>query len=104
MSLGQSGDMMARWREGMLELRPVSDRESSRTGHALCVQRLYQDHPSPVFKTFSTRLAAEAYISGWDGAGRHSLPVRRASAPSLVATHDLTGSRHRPARCANTSP
>ena len=35
MSLGQSGVMMARWRGGIIELRPVSDRESSRTGHAL---------------------------------------------------------------------
>ncbi|OXB34996.1 hypothetical protein LQV05_001020 [Cryptococcus neoformans] len=32
------------------------------------------DHPEPALKTFSTRLAAEAYVSGWDGAGRHSLP------------------------------
>ena len=34
-----------------------------------------QNHPSPVFRTFATRFAAEAFVSGWDGVGRHSLPV-----------------------------
>jgi hypothetical protein len=34
-----------------------------------------QDHANPVFKTFSTKMAADAYIKGWDGAGRHSVPV-----------------------------
>lgn len=34
-----------------------------------------QNHPDPHYKTFSTRLAAEAFVAGWDGAGRHSLPV-----------------------------
>ncbi|WWC86728.1 uncharacterized protein L201_001606 [Kwoniella dendrophila CBS 6074] len=32
------------------------------------------NHPQPVYKTFSTRLAAQAFVAGWDGAGRHSLP------------------------------
>ncbi|RXK40960.1 hypothetical protein M231_01808 [Tremella mesenterica] len=31
-------------------------------------------HPEPSYKTFSTRLAAQAYVLGWEGAGRHSLP------------------------------
>jgi hypothetical protein len=35
----------------------------------------HQDHPDPVFKTFSTKMAADAYVKGWDGAGRHSVPV-----------------------------
>ncbi|KJE02593.1 hypothetical protein I311_03783 [Cryptococcus gattii NT-10] len=37
-------------------------------------QKQILNHPEPALKTFSTRLAAEAYVSGWDGAGRHSLP------------------------------
>jgi hypothetical protein len=51
-----------------------------------CADECVQNHTGPVFKTFSTRLAAEAFVAGWDGAGRHSLPVsrvewRRVSAP-----------------------
>ena len=38
----------------------------------------YQNHPCPVYKTFSTRFAAEAFVAGWEGAGRHSMPVSRA--------------------------
>jgi len=84
-------------------VRLVSDRGSgSRIVDPYHERCLYQDHPSPVFKTFSTRFAAEAYISGWDGAGRHSLPVRQTT--SLVIVHGLTHSHHRPARCANTLP
>ncbi|WVR04741.1 hypothetical protein IAU60_001752 [Kwoniella sp. DSM 27419] len=42
------------------------------------------DFPRPVFKTFSTRLAAEAFVAGWDGAGRHSLPT---SSPFPLREH-----------------
>ncbi|KAK6903544.1 hypothetical protein L486_03111 [Kwoniella mangroviensis CBS 10435] len=38
------------------------------------VERQIEDYPDPVFRTFSTKLAAEAFVRGWDGAGRHSLP------------------------------
>lgn len=47
-------------------------------------ERQLIDHPAPIFKTFSTRLAAEAYVAGWDGAGRHSLP---SSSPRPLREH-----------------
>jgi hypothetical protein len=47
-------------------------------------ERQLLDHPDPIFKTFSTRLAAEAFIAGWDGAGRHSLPP---SSPRPLREH-----------------
>ena len=47
-------------------------------------QKQVVNHPSAVYKTFSTRLAAEAFISGWDGAGRHSLP---SSSPRPLREH-----------------
>ncbi|WRT64626.1 uncharacterized protein IL334_001559 [Kwoniella shivajii] len=42
------------------------------------------NHPEPVYKTFSTKLAAQAFVNGWDGAGRHSLP---ASTPRPLREH-----------------
>ncbi|WVW78251.1 hypothetical protein I302_100204 [Kwoniella bestiolae CBS 10118] len=38
------------------------------------VEKQIENYPEPVFRTFSTRLAAQAFVKGWDGAGRHSLP------------------------------
>lgn len=40
--------------------------------------------PNPSYRTFSTRLAAEAYVTGWEGAGRHSLP---GSSPRPLREH-----------------
>ncbi|KAK8847540.1 hypothetical protein IAR55_005398 [Kwoniella newhampshirensis] len=37
-------------------------------------ERQVYGHPDPCLKSFSTKLAAEAFVNGWDGAGRHSLP------------------------------
>ncbi|WVF69667.1 hypothetical protein IAT40_004446 [Kwoniella sp. CBS 6097] len=48
------------------------------------VERIIIDHPGPLFKTFSTKLAAEAFVAGWDGAGRHSLP---SSSPYPLREH-----------------
>ncbi|WVQ75910.1 hypothetical protein IAR50_005545 [Cryptococcus sp. DSM 104548] len=42
------------------------------------------NHPDPALKTFSSKLAAEAYVAGWDGAGRHSLP---SSTPRPLRDH-----------------
>ncbi|WWC59625.1 uncharacterized protein I303_102184 [Kwoniella dejecticola CBS 10117] len=47
-------------------------------------ERQIIDYPRPVFKTFSTRLAAQAFVAGWDGAGRHSLP---SSTPRPLREH-----------------
>ncbi|WVQ79918.1 hypothetical protein IAT38_002019 [Cryptococcus sp. DSM 104549] len=47
-------------------------------------ERQIVNYPEPVVKTFSTKLAAEAYVSGWDGAGRHSLP---SSTPRPLREH-----------------
>jgi hypothetical protein len=79
-----------------------------------CADECAQNHAGPVFKTFSTRLAAEAFVAGWDGSGRHSLPVSlvewsrvEISRPSHVCNPGNTAhrcSRRRPARCVNTSP
>ncbi|OCF45723.1 hypothetical protein I317_00210 [Kwoniella heveanensis CBS 569] len=62
-------------------------RRGHRTGvftHWHEVERVVVDYPGPVFKTFSTRLAAEAFVAGWDGAGRHSLP---SSSPYPLREH-----------------
>ncbi|WWC68102.1 uncharacterized protein I206_102023 [Kwoniella pini CBS 10737] len=47
-------------------------------------ERQVIDYPQPIFRTFSTKLAAEAFVAGWDGAGRHSLP---SSTPRPLREH-----------------
>ncbi|WWD21631.1 hypothetical protein CI109_106117 [Kwoniella shandongensis] len=47
-------------------------------------ERQVYDHPDPCLKSFSTKLAAEAFVNGWDGAGRHSLPP---STPKPLREH-----------------
>lgn len=51
-----------------------------------------------MFKTFSTRLAAEAFVAGWDGAGRHALPVSYPWLTLLGCTHSTKASSPRPLR------
>ncbi|WVQ98190.1 hypothetical protein IAU59_005312 [Kwoniella sp. CBS 9459] len=48
------------------------------------VERVIIGHPGPEYKTFSTKLAAEAFVAGWNGAGRHSLPP---SSPRPLREH-----------------
>ncbi|ORY21292.1 hypothetical protein BCR39DRAFT_65544 [Naematelia encephala] len=65
----------------------VAVRKGHRPGVYTCWDLAEQqviNHPAPVFKTFSTRLAAEAFVAGWDGAGRHSLP---GSSPKPLREH-----------------
>lgn len=63
------------WREAELQLLVRSHIKSIAREEFKCLT--LQDYPDPVFKTFSTKMAAEAYVNGWNGAGRHSVPVSR---------------------------
>lgn len=66
--------MYTEWREAEAQLL-VSLAASSAEREANRDADLLKDYPDPVFKTFSTKMAAEAYVNGWNGAGRHSVPV-----------------------------
>jgi hypothetical protein len=67
---GETPAVYTDWKQAEAEL--LVCRDSSPSDGSLAND---QDHPNPVFKTFSTKMAADAYIKGWDGAGRHSVPV-----------------------------
>jgi hypothetical protein len=67
---GETPAVYTEWKQAEAELLVCRDSSLSDDSYTD-----NQKHPDPVFKTFSTKMAADAYIKGWDGAGRHSVPV-----------------------------